>query len=148
MSAITATMAITVGLTFYAPSFEGETLACGGKYDDRHGLWMAAPIEWNKGGYVSCGDTALVTFSNGLSIKVPIRDFGCHLHYPAYDSGLPYGGDFPRINGLEKTPTGTGTVAVKRKGGGWWDIPPLLAWGTEWCDGPLTWKEEPLVRWN
>lgn len=145
---ISATVAITLGLTFYHPQFEGETLACGGKYDKKHGLWMAAPIEWNQSGFVSCGDMAYATFASGLTITVPIRDFGCHLHYPAHDSGLPYGGDFPRILGLEQVPTGTGTLAVKRKDGEWWDIPPLTAWGTEWCDGPLTVREKPRVQWN
>lgn len=134
---MTITMAITIGLTFYHPKFQGETLACGGTYTDTNGAWAAVPIEWNKDGYVSCGDMVFATFSNGLTITVPIRDFGCHLHYPAFDSGLPYGADFPRILGLEKVPTGTGTLAVKRKDG-WWDIPPLVAWGTKWCDGPLT----------
>lgn len=142
---ISATIAITIGLTFY--QLEGETLACGGTYNANHGLWMAAPIEWNKDGYVSCGDMAYVTFANGLSITVPIRDFGCHLHYPAYGGNdLPYGGDFPRILGLEKVPTGIGTLAVRRKNGSWWKEPPLLAWGTQWCDGPLTYKE--VERWH
>jgi hypothetical protein len=147
---MTVPMAITltvVGLTFYAPSFEGETLACGGKYDDQHGLWAAVPIEWNKDGYVHCGDMLYATFSNGVTVTVPIRDFGCHLHYPAYDSGLPYGADFPRILGLEKVPTGTGTIAVKHKDGEWWDIPPLTAWGRQWCDGPLTKEEKRNARY-
>ena len=141
MSEITATLVLTVGLTFYGGDFEDKTLACGGTYTEANGLWAAVPIEWNKAGYVSCGDILLAKFTNGQEIRVPVRDFGCHLHYPVWDSDLPMGADFPRYGELKKTPTGTGQVSVEG-----WTPPPMDAWGTKWCNGPLTMKPRKRHR--
>lgn len=138
---ITATLWLTIGITFY--NMEGETLACGGVYTE--GMWAAVPIEWEQRGYASCGDTLIAVLADGSRVEAPIRDTGCLLHYPIWDSGLPFGADFP-IYGRGSKPTGTGKITVRRNGK-WWDVPPLTAWGTKWCQGPLTIKKSPVKQY-
>ena len=130
---ITATLWLTIGITFY--DLEGQNLACGGVYEE--GTWVAVPIEWMEDGYVNCGDTMHISFSDGRVVQAPIKDTGCLLHYPIWDTGLPFGADLP-IYGRNGQTTATGKIAVQHKNGKWWEVPPTVAWGTRWCSGPLT----------
>lgn len=148
MEIITTTLWLTIGLTFYSgDQWTGNPLYCGGIYTETEELWGAVPIEWLREGYVGCGDLIFAEFADRTQIQVRVKDAGCHLHWPAYGGGgqLPYGADFPRFGELKKTPTGVGKIAVLRKDGSWWEIPPLDAWATDVCEeGPLTGeKPEP-----
>lgn len=139
MAEIAATVWLTVGLTFYGGDFVGSGLACGGVYTESEGVWAAVPIEWVQGGYVSCGDMLEAIFADGRRVMVPIRDTGCHLHHAVWDTGRPFGADFPNWPWWrDGTPTGTGRVRVKRQDGSWWTPPPMMAWATQYCEGPLT----------
>lgn len=144
---ITATLWIALGFTFYNGPVDSN-LACGGKFTDTGHMWGAVAIEWNKAGYVSCGDTLIAEFPTGRRIEVPIMDFGCHLHHHIWDGLAPsMGADFPSFPEFrQKEPTATGRMTVIRKDGTPWDIPPLKAWGSEWCDGPLTYRPTRLRR--
>lgn len=140
---ITATLWITLGLTWYGDGFVDSNLACGGKFTDTDQMmWGALPIEWNKAGYVSCDDTLIAEFPTGRRIEVPVMDFGCHLHHRIWDGLAPsMGADFPDFPEFrQKEPTATGRMTVIRKDGTPWEIPPLKAWGGKWCDGPLTYR--------
>lgn len=131
---------MNVGLTFY--NEPGSGLACGGNFDEE-GLWAAVPIEWNQAGYVSCGDMLTADFGDGTVVTVPIRDFGCHLHYPAWggDGETPYGADFPRRGILKELSTGLGRITViDKETGEVWNLPPTTAWWRKDCCGPLTWE--------
>lgn len=130
-------MFITVGLTFYGGDFIGQEMAWGDTYTESLGTWAAVPVEWVKSGYVGYEDMVVAILKDGRVIEAPIRDTGCHLHFPTYDSGLPYGADFS-IYGRDGAPTGTGTMAVRKKNGEWWIPPSTLAWDTETCHGPLS----------
>jgi len=148
MSVITATVWITIGITFYGGDFVGSNLACNGHtYSPDSGEWAAVPIEWVLSGQVACGDILYAEMPNGTTWEGPILDTGCHLHYPVWDTGLPFGVDFPiyvrHANALDGklVPTGTGAIAIyKREQSGWWNPPPgaMTAWATRWCNGPLT----------
>lgn len=139
MSPITATLWLTVGLSFYGGDFVDQPLYCGETYTKSLGDWAAVPIEWFKGGWVHCGDTITAILSDGSTRTVPIRDAGCHLHHPVWDTGLPFGADFP-IYHRDRAPTGTGQIAIKRATGQWLTISPLMlvGWDVESCDGPLS----------
>ena len=140
---ITATLMITVGLSFYGGAdFINHPLYCGGTYLVDGDPWAAVAVEWFKQGYVHCGDTLFATFKDGRQVEVPIRDAGCHLHWPVYDTGLPFGADFPSLKSWRNgTPTGTGQIAVRHKDGSWWTPPPLRPWYGG-CEGPLSRGEE------
>jgi len=147
----TATLWLTGGLTFYGGDFVGQGLACGGQYVPEQEEWVAMPIEWFMKGYISCGDVAHVRFRDGTTWEGPVLDSGCLLHYEIFDTGLPFVGDFPVYlrQRLGPVPTGTGQIAVWRKQQGrWWDVPPLDAWGTKWCHGPLTMPRPRNPRWT
>jgi hypothetical protein len=136
---ITYTAWITAGITGYLDN-PGDNLACcPGEYGD---YAVAAPIEWVLGGYVACGDIAYIELPNGVTVKAPIMDTGCMLHYPVWDSGEPLSMDLPRIVfPAAEYPTATGRVRVyRRELGEWWTPPPMAAWATEYCQGPLSWE--------
>jgi len=143
MTVLSATVWITVGLTFYGGDFVGSDLACGGTYTEPEGTWAAVPIEWVRGGYVHCGDTLTAVFADGTMWTGPVRDTGCHLHYSAWDTGKPFGADFPVYvrDQLGAVPTGTGKLTIQHRDGSSWSPPPTwaTAWGQAWCEGPLTW---------
>jgi len=135
---ITATAWITLGITGYAGDFVGSGLACGGTYTTTEQAWVAAPIEWMLGGWVSCGDRMEIVTRDGREIEARIMDTGCMLHYPVWDTGLPFGADLPRLL-FPTFKTGTGQLRVWRvQQGRWWTPPPLTPWAIKWCDGPLS----------
>lgn len=150
MDVITTTLWLTVGITFYGGDFVGQTMACGEVYTTTTEPWAAVPIEWMLSGAVECGDMVYATLASGYTIEVPIKDTGCLLHYGAWDTGRPFALDLPRLHfpfDGDRWITGTGQVKVWRQRlNRWWDPPPLTAWATRWCDGPLTVRR--VVRYN
>ena len=135
---------ITLGMTVYNAS-DGAGLACGGRRYRTDKKWVAVPIEWVLGGYVSCGDKVYACTDDGTCIEgLPVWDTGCLLHYNVWDSvgkgGYPFGIDLPlHVAKSMHFTTRSATMKIWRTElGEWWDIPPLTAWGSMWCDGPLT----------
>ena len=145
MAEITATLWLTVGITGYTGA--GQTTACGFVYTSTAPPWAAVPIEWMISDAVECGDLVYLDV-NGQQLAVKVGDTGCMLHYPTWDTGAPQGIDLPRLLfPAEDWPTMTGQVAVWRvREGAWWTPPPLTAWATGYCSGPLSVEAEWMVE--
>lgn len=145
-----------LGMTVYSARV-GTDLACTRHKYNLGDWWVAVPIEWVVGGYVDCGDLVYACATDGTCIEaVPVWDTGCMLHYPVWDSvgydrggGWPMGIDMP-LHMAKSLDFHTRSAEIKvwrRATGTWWDEPPpLLAWATEYCDGPLT--VDPVNAFN
>jgi len=147
---ITATIAITMGVTIYeAP--EGTGLACRGHAYDTSKEWVAVPTEWLLGGYLDCKDLAYGCLPNGHCLDgVPVRDTGCLLHYPVWpvEDRMPFGLDIPlhMREWYGNFHTGRMTMQFYRVSEQSWWTPSqasLTAWDTVNCDGPLTLRGWP-----
>ena len=140
---ITATIAITLGMTVYdAP--EGKDLACSGHQYSTTEQWVALPIEWVKGGHVDCGDLVYARSRSGHWLRgVPVWDTGCLLHHSVWDSEgkWGFGIDMPlhMAKDMRFTTESAAMWVWRRDTATWWTPPPTLAWATKHCGGKLTW---------
>lgn len=145
MQAITATVAITLGVTVYEAE-PGKALACHGHPYDTAEEWVAVPTEWVLSGFVECGDLVYGCLPNGHCLEgVPIMDTGCLLHYPVWPvgDGVPFGLDIPihmrELYGSFNTGRMTFQVYRLSQQSFWTPTPwHLWAWDTKHCHGPLT----------
>ena len=155
---ITATLALTMGVTVYVGE-EGEALACHGHPYTVTEEWAAVPLEWVLSGKVACGDRVYGCLPNGHCLDgVPIQDTGCLLHYPVWPVAdqVPFGLDLPIHMREQYGYFHTGRMQFKiyrLSTQSWWTPAEndLLAWDSKHCNGPLTitmenwpWKNKPI----
>lgn len=108
---ITATLAITGGITFYYGDLvEGQPLSCPGHtYAKETGPWLAVDTSWYADRRVLCGDLFLVTFADGSHMHARALDAGYLDEYTIWDTGLPFVADLPRY-WRDGRPTATGRI--------------------------------------